>query len=292
MTYTPNFYFFHTGVWDDHFSHLWSLGVEEQFYLLWPLVVLLFSRKSLPYVFIVFFLIGCATEYLLRENYFGYILPFTCFDSFGMGALFSWIMLYKPDSVKAFFKAASIVTALIFLAFLWELFSQTWTYIPARLTLSFFSLWLITHVIYSQSRDQKPFFLLNNKFLIYLGKISYGIYLFHLTLPFYSWFVFKPINEHLPVFLTKRNYFIRFENFCFLLVVASTSYYLIEMPINNLKRFIRLHKTSSRQDQAPGAEPLVYPPLEPSAELVLSKESLIKNEPTPSDSASSILRST
>src|ERR1700754_2151344 len=40
LTYTSNFHFFYIDKWDGILSHLWSLAVEEQFYLLWPSIML------------------------------------------------------------------------------------------------------------------------------------------------------------------------------------------------------------------------------------------------------------
>jgi len=39
-TYLSNIYFYLRGDWHGSVSHLWSLAVEEQFYLVWPLLIL------------------------------------------------------------------------------------------------------------------------------------------------------------------------------------------------------------------------------------------------------------
>lgn len=46
LTYTVNYYNAWTGHPDGPYSHLWSLAVEEQFYLLWPLLFLLCARRG------------------------------------------------------------------------------------------------------------------------------------------------------------------------------------------------------------------------------------------------------
>ncbi len=83
--------------------------------------------------------------------------------------------------------------------------------------------------------------------MTYLGKISYGIYLYHLFVPFIFWKLYNPLSHYL---LTKRNIdltplteFLVFPLVSlilyFLLTVgcASISWNLFERPISSLKRF-------------------------------------------------------
>ena len=46
----PTFYFYLQNGWTGQLSHFWSLAVEEQFYLVWPLLILSVSMRSLPFV--------------------------------------------------------------------------------------------------------------------------------------------------------------------------------------------------------------------------------------------------
>ena len=79
--------------------HLWSLAVEEQFYLVWPWVILLIPRRWLLPCIIAFIAIGAGTQYLMRDVALHSILPFTAFDAFGLGALLAWVGVLTASSV-------------------------------------------------------------------------------------------------------------------------------------------------------------------------------------------------
>ena len=90
-TFQANNYIAYIGYWPEAISHFWSLAVQEQFYLVWPLVVLTLPRRwfmTAMVGFIVFglffriFCIATAAPTLTR-----WVTLFGCFDSFAIGAL-------------------------------------------------------------------------------------------------------------------------------------------------------------------------------------------------------------
>jgi peptidoglycan/LPS O-acetylase OafA/YrhL len=88
-------------------GHFWTLAVEEQFYLIWPLFTILAPRRLvLPLILTVIF-VGLATRLILMEQLPEKILWLTitpaCFDSLGLGALLAYIRMYTNSaSQKAF----------------------------------------------------------------------------------------------------------------------------------------------------------------------------------------------
>ena len=64
LTYTVNYYGLVTGKWIG-LPHFWTLALEEQFYLLWPLVILLVPRRCLLLVPVIAILIAPATRALI-----------------------------------------------------------------------------------------------------------------------------------------------------------------------------------------------------------------------------------
>jgi peptidoglycan/LPS O-acetylase OafA/YrhL len=92
--YASNYYYFLLNAWNGPTSHFWTLAVEEQFYLFWPLVVLLVSRRYLLPTFVGFVLLGVAyrlvgdiwfTNWLMWD-----ITLFGNFDSLCLGGILAY----------------------------------------------------------------------------------------------------------------------------------------------------------------------------------------------------------
>jgi peptidoglycan/LPS O-acetylase OafA/YrhL len=65
--------------------------------------------------------------------------------------------------------------------------------------------------------------ILNNRLVVYLGKISYGLYAYHYFMPY--------ISEHIHLPFTRISYVIITAG------LASASWFLLEKPISNLKKY-------------------------------------------------------
>jgi len=90
-TYTYNFWISALGWFPAHFSHFWSLCVEEQFYLVWPLVVLFAPRSRLFGIALTMCALGPIYRLVAWNLAFGevafYTLTPSSLDSLGMGAM-------------------------------------------------------------------------------------------------------------------------------------------------------------------------------------------------------------
>lgn len=80
--------------WMGHVSHFWSLAVEEQFYLLWPWLIVWSPRAWLGPILAMAVLSGPASRYIaatvgLAEPFWA-LVPAGSADSLGVGALVAW----------------------------------------------------------------------------------------------------------------------------------------------------------------------------------------------------------
>ena len=239
FTYTANFYFIKKDGWDGILSHLWSLSVEEQFYLIWPFIILSIKRKYILPTIVCFICVGIIGQYLTDV---GGLYTFACFDALGFGALLAWIVQFRNDLVQKIYKPLLIISILsVFIlsirmaGFFYDLGFNPYK-VPIRTLTSFITLWVLVYTIMKKHNLSLLDALLENKILQMLGRISYGLYLYHLILPHFTKDIFTSINSYIPFYNNESNfYLLRFENFVLLILFATLSYKFIETPFLRLK---------------------------------------------------------
>lgn len=232
FTYTINYYPAVTGLnIVDPFGHLWSLSVEEQFYLFWPCVLLVTPRK---YIFTVlsFIFLSSITYFLIKHDYFG--LPGRMY-SLCLGAFLAFFKYKNPDYYSvAIFKRFG----LLFLIALGLYFFD------GSVAFSTFSLGLVYLGSNNAYRGVFRKFL-ENKRVIYIGKISYGVYLYHLPIAYiFTVYLFDPIWNTINFgslgVLKYNSWVIKLPLYTLITIaVAHISYSLIEKPILKYKERLK-----------------------------------------------------
>jgi peptidoglycan/LPS O-acetylase OafA/YrhL len=199
------------------------------------------NRKYLLHAIILFIAIGNITQYFWAKTEFDIILPFTCFDALGLGALLCWISLYKPNYLKGIYKGLIVVIAALFIPFIIKLTIGSPSDLPG-IIFSLIPAFVISYVLFNEGRKEayKFSFILENRLLIFLGKLCYGLYLYHNILPHYLSLVFNKIhlNSYLPQLLADYyDYFFFITNFLLLIFISWLSWKYIEQPIVGLKKY-------------------------------------------------------
>lgn len=254
FVYLYNFFYasatFQTHRFIDHF---WSLSVEEQFYIFWPLIIFLTPEKWQKKLFLAVILLAplfrVATFFALRFNIFPfftsniphgiYPLPWTHMDAFAMGAYISRYKIPKPKLQLALLlilvPAAGFASQYLATGSIGELTNLGYEFPIAN---SFKHIWgysllnyLFAVFIYCVVKEKLLVGLLEWRPLAYLGKISYGMYVYHFSL---TWFAGRirdlaPMSEELAKPLSALIAFL------LTLIIATASYRYIEKPILDLK---------------------------------------------------------
>lgn len=238
-------------------SHFWSLAVEEQFYLFWPAVVLLTSRKGLVRTCIAFMIISVALRIVLQTTNInptaGYRITPARLDTLGTGALLA-VLVRNPIWWSRIRRLApkAIIAALIGLVLVsipTRSMLQTGFLVQAigYTLLAIIGASLIVFSIDPSSARRRVVAFLRTPFMRFLGKYSYAMYIFHFPL---AWFLENAglgVNRYPTIAGSHIPGVIAFSLMTagLTVIAALISWNLFE------KHFLRLKKYFPRAEEAP-----------------------------------------
>jgi peptidoglycan/LPS O-acetylase OafA/YrhL len=219
----------------------WSLAVEEQFYLVWPLVVRFCTAAQLRRIAIALICVSPVLRlFLLRHQVLIYSNTFCRLDGLMAGALLALAIRSGNFVPSKFVTWAWIVFLVSAPLALWiETFHARWIVfsLTALASVSFVYLALFSKQRWLQA-------LMTNRFLVYTGTISYGIYLL----------------QKIPLDAAKSFHLDKYGGLVFPITAVTTyamaalSWNLLEKPVLSLKRHFvdRTARKTHTLSAAPG----------------------------------------
>jgi len=240
--FSSNFYFNYTGNGYGQENtllkpllHTWSLSIEEQFYILFPIfliIIIKFFGKNLFTVLFLSFLISLFFSEYCSRFYPGtsfYQLPFRGFEFF-IGALLSYFELNNGgggEGVGAGRKSYSILNqicpslGIVLILYSFLFFNFTKILHPSFITL--IPLIGVSLIIWFSKKGELITEILSSKIFVFFGLISYSLYLWH-----YPIFAFL---RYIEVF--NNSIWVKLLAVLLTIILSIISYYFIERPFRN-----------------------------------------------------------
>lgn len=186
--------------------HTWSLGVEEQFYICAPiLMVLLFRFVKIRFVTSIIALILCSLLYAQLNSYYNqqsnFFLPLSRFWEMGCGTVIALAELQKKILHKTKRETIFVFLGLILLMLSFLKFDAN-TLHPGLNTL--IPVTGVTFLIYFSVGNH----ILSNKYLQKFGKMSYSLYLWHFPLFAFSYLIFPNHTNFLKISIILLTFFL------------------------------------------------------------------------------------
>ena len=241
-TYSQNWLFSKTGFPENlTLVHFWSLAVEEQFYLFWPLFVKIFNTRNL----LKFTILLIAFSVLFRSyigQEIGFISPYeymatlSRMDGLLIGAVIAILIRKRKHWLEKYTKYFFVTSLSMVVAGI--IYKRSLLFINLSSIFIFIDILagcLLVHMLCIKKEDiiQK---ILNQKIFIFLGKYSYGLYVYHYILFMFfdenlKSIINKYINNDLLTFILAGS-----TIFLFSVGISVLSFKLIEMPFLKMKK--------------------------------------------------------
>jgi peptidoglycan/LPS O-acetylase OafA/YrhL len=225
-------YFFKEGALNNTFSHLWSLGVEEQFYMVWPFILIFVSKRFYAATFSALIIASLVLNTIFQPTVDAFrVLTIANLHTLGIGALLAWMLFFNSNS-KWYQLLSNYRFSLWLISIALLIYFLNFKIFGARLNVFLVEFFLMTTTgltVLNSIAEWPGFlnFIFKNTVLHHIGKISYGVYLYHLLIPT----VLMLLIDKIPAFgfLMPENVLIQFmvlSTYSYLIAVGS--FYLYE----------------------------------------------------------------
>ena len=240
LSFTSNFYFWYTGELYGAtsglllpFLHTWSLSIEEQYYILFPIVLFVifrYFRKYLIHIFILILILSLGIADWGSKNYTSatfYLLHSRIWELLA-GSILAYFEITIGHRSKYHRLNLVLPTFGLFLISYSILFFNDKMFHPSFYTLV--PIIGVCLIIWFSHKDELITKILSSKLFVGIGLISYSIYLWH-----YPIYAFSRITEFTQGSIVKKLLII-----ITIILLSIISYYFIEQPFRNKKNKFKI----------------------------------------------------
>jgi peptidoglycan/LPS O-acetylase OafA/YrhL len=185
LTFLSNFDIINSGLPDSSvLSVLWSVSIEEQFYLFWPWILFLLKPKRYVFVFSLIIMVSLYFRYYNLDSH-PHMLKYhtlSVISDMGLGGITAFLSFYNKSFIDFFknlkkYKIAIVyVIGAIVIVYSNTIFAYPVLKVLKNLTLSLF----FAFIILEQNYSENSLFKVNNwKTISHLGRWTYGLYCLH-----------------------------------------------------------------------------------------------------------------
>ena len=176
LTFTVNW--LHNAAFQNRVGNLWSLAIEEQFYIVWPAAVLLIPPKYLPRICLTLTASSVITRYFLAWSGhadFAHSLPFSRMDGLSLGAFLATVKWRASSRAVGAVVAACLFGLLLILGLRHTLDTSAWQ----ALTLAPLLVAIASGAVLLFVGSPGYHGVFTNRVMVWFGQRSYGLYLLH-----------------------------------------------------------------------------------------------------------------
>lgn len=241
ILFTSNFYFSIVGdvyaaksIILKPLAHTWSLSIEEQYYIFFPLLFIFFNKEKILNILIIFIFLSLSISFIIEKNYPHHNFYFTPSRVWELllGCCIAILKFKnhakKNDLLKDFFCTLGIILILIPIFFFKiETFSTLKSFIPISGTCM---------ILYYGYKNNWIISILSKIFFVKIGLLSYSLYLWHYPIisffEKYNIFYYKPILKIIVffvilLFISILFYFLVEKNFRSKKIISNSKFYTI-----------------------------------------------------------------
>lgn len=245
LYFAANFWMIQTNAWTvGILNPLWSLNIEEHFYLVIPILILFIPKRKIHLLFVGIIIFSIAfriySTVTIQYNWFTiYLHTLSRCDGLAMGGLLAYYHKFRnfKSGISTFFLGLAVIYLFLVMCIVdsSDFTSLTFAVFKKYLFILPMFFIFIGFILNSNSDSTALHWLKSNRIIDYLGKISFGLYMYH-----------SPIGDYIGQydFIQNSLLFKPLITTILTIVIASVSYELFEKQILKLKSKFEVVTTS------------------------------------------------